>query len=205
MSATRRPQPKAGQRADAQRDRILIAAQKCFVEHGFHAASMASIAETCGMSAGLIYRYFASKNAIILAIIERQLQETRADIAQLQTSTDLAAEIAELFGHWRDADPRVTNAALFLEMTAEASRDESIARALQRSDLISRSAFRDWLSRSTELGGLAIAPEQTATRALILQCFVEGLAIRAIREPGLDVAEVRSALEQFLPGLLSKD
>jgi len=59
------------ERASAQRDRILAAAKQCFIEHGFHAASMASIAEAADISAGLIYRYFDNKNAIILAIIER--------------------------------------------------------------------------------------------------------------------------------------
>src|SRR3546814_16038354 len=49
---------KAELRTLAQRERILCAAQKCFVEHGFHAASMASIAETAEMSAGLIPREF---------------------------------------------------------------------------------------------------------------------------------------------------
>ena len=37
---------RSGARAAAQRTRILQAAQKCFVEHGFHAASMATIAQT---------------------------------------------------------------------------------------------------------------------------------------------------------------
>ena len=43
---------KAQARAEAQHERILSAAQQCFIEHGFHAASMASIAETAEMSAG---------------------------------------------------------------------------------------------------------------------------------------------------------
>ena len=47
--------PGSSSRADAQRDRILCAALKCFIEHGFHAASMASIADTAQMSAGLMY------------------------------------------------------------------------------------------------------------------------------------------------------
>ena len=53
-----------GSRAEAQRERILAAAHKCFAERGFHAASMASIAETAEMSPGLIYRYFAGKAEI---------------------------------------------------------------------------------------------------------------------------------------------
>ena len=71
---------KAQERAELQRGRILDAAQKCFIEHGFHAASMASIADTAGMSAGLIYRYFENKSAIILAIVQRQLELLRDDI-----------------------------------------------------------------------------------------------------------------------------
>lgn len=193
----------ASLRAEAQRDRILQAARKCFVEHGFHAASMANIAETSGMSAGLIYRYFQSKHAIILAIIDRQLQEIRADIAQMETSTDLVESAVELFAHWRDGNSSATNAPLFLEITAEASRDVQIAEALRRSDLITGAEFRAWLARSAEEGGLGLAPELAEVRALALQCLIEGLAIRAIRQPDLDLATLRAMLERVLSGLMS--
>jgi AcrR family transcriptional regulator len=52
---------------------------------------MANIAEAAGMSAGLIYRYFDSKNAIILAITERQLQESREGIAALHADASMGA------------------------------------------------------------------------------------------------------------------
>ena len=123
MSTPGKPTAKAEARAQAQRERILVAAQKCFVVHGFHAASMANIAETAGMSAGLIYRYFKGKNDIILAIIERQLEEARSDIAKLHATSDLVAGIAEVFQQWQANDPNITSAALFLELTAEATRD----------------------------------------------------------------------------------
>jgi len=54
-------------RAAKQRERILDAAEACFIRHGFHAASMAHIAQTADMSAGLIYRYFDGKAAIVKA------------------------------------------------------------------------------------------------------------------------------------------
>ncbi|MGD8359415.1 MAG: helix-turn-helix domain-containing protein, partial [Lysobacterales bacterium] len=73
-------------RKQAQRERILSAAQACFVESGFHAASMANIAETAEMSPGLIYRYFESKNAIILAIIDKQLTVLRRRIRELHST-----------------------------------------------------------------------------------------------------------------------
>src|SRR5262249_19557223 len=67
------PRPAGRRRAPQQRQRILDAAEKCFIESGFHAATMARIAATAGISPGLIYRYFESKSAIVRAIIERHL------------------------------------------------------------------------------------------------------------------------------------
>ena len=47
--------PRAMQaKADRQRQRILDAAEKCFIESGFHAATMAHIATTAGISPGLM-------------------------------------------------------------------------------------------------------------------------------------------------------
>ncbi|MGO4263000.1 TetR/AcrR family transcriptional regulator [Lysobacter sp. TAB13] len=203
MSTPGKPTAKAAARALAQRERILVAAQKCFVVHGFHAASMANIADTAGMSAGLIYRYFKGKNDIILAIIERQLEEARADIAKLHATSDLVAGIAEVFGQWQANDPNVTSAALFLELTAEATRDEEIAVATQASDNVFRSLLGDWFVRAVADGGLGVSQDQVATRVLILQCLIEGLAMRAISQPDLSVDQVKSALNQFLPSLLT--
>jgi len=203
MSTPGKPTAKAEARALAQRERILTAAQKCFVVHGFHAASMANIADTAGMSAGLIYRYFKGKNDIILAIIERQLEEARADIAKLHATSDLVSGIAEVFQQWQANDPNITSAALFLELTAEATRDEEIAAATHASDRVFRSDLAAWFARSAQDGGLGIPKQAVDTRVLILQCLIEGLAMRAISQPDLDVEQVKTALDQFLPSLLT--
>lgn len=48
-----------------KRDEIVRAALELFVEHGFHAAPMAMIAERAGVGAGTIYRYFENKDVLI--------------------------------------------------------------------------------------------------------------------------------------------
>lgn len=204
-NTTAKPSAKAAARAQAQRERILVAAQRCFVVHGFHAASMANIAETAGMSAGLIYRYFKGKNDIILAIIERQLEEARADVAKLNTSSDLVGGIAEVFQQWQANDPGITSAALFLELTAEATRDPEIAAATHASDKVFRADLASWFARSAAEGGLGVPQDQVGTRVLILQSLIEGLAMRAISQPDLTVDEVKEALSQFLPSLLAAE
>ena len=47
------------------RQRILEAAMRCFCENGFHSASMQQICAAANMSPGGVYRYFASKDAIM--------------------------------------------------------------------------------------------------------------------------------------------
>jgi AcrR family transcriptional regulator len=189
------------ERAVAQRERILNAAQSCFIKHGFHSAGMALVAEAAEMSPGLIYRYFPSKSAIILAIIERQLEEARADIRKLYGAQDFAAGIYDCFRQWGSADPLVMNATLFLEMSAEGARDPAIANALRASDLALRKELSTWMSADPGQGGKGLPTELATVRAISLVCFVEGLAVRALREPDLSPEALKAAIDHFLKGL----
>ena len=71
MTAT----PPESDRTVQRRNQVLDAAAICFRNHGFHGASMAQISKTAGMSPGHIYHYFGSKEAIITAIVERDIEE----------------------------------------------------------------------------------------------------------------------------------
>jgi AcrR family transcriptional regulator len=53
----------------ARRQQILDAAAACFARDGFHRTSMQDVVKECGVSAGLVYRYFASKDDLIAAIV----------------------------------------------------------------------------------------------------------------------------------------
>ena len=50
---------------------MLAAARRSFADHGFDAASIAGIARGAGVSDGLLYRYFADKRALLLAVLAR--------------------------------------------------------------------------------------------------------------------------------------
>ena len=189
----------ATEKADLQRDRILQAAQRCFVEHGFHAASMASIAATAEMSAGLIYRYFESKNEIIVAIIERQLEFLRAELRLLDGPRDIATALAERFGTGCQHGNGLS-AALVLEMSAAATRDPAIADALHRFDVGIRDEIRDWFVRTHRCDAA-----RADAMALALQFMVEGLRMREAREPTLDRARLKAALDLVIPAITDAD
>jgi AcrR family transcriptional regulator len=185
---------RAAARADAQRERILEAAQQCFVAEGFHAATMATIADRAGMSAGLIYRYFENKDAIVLAIIDRELQRRRAHIASKSGSADVAEGIIQAFRDLCSDSPLAASAVLFLEMTAQGTRVPRVAQALEAADQATRHDFEQWWSRSREEGGLGFTRERAQDAALLIQILFEGLAVRAAREPGLDIERLRRAI-----------
>lgn len=192
---------KAEARVEAQRKRILDAAQHCFIQHGFHGASMANIAETAEMSAGLIYRYFESKSAIILAIVEEQLVLLREEI-RLNDQPDLPQLMADNYGRSCAEGQRGMNSVLLLEISAEASRDPQVAAALDDYDAALREALCEWFVRSEAEGGHGMSEAVAPRRALMLQCLFEGLKLRETREPNLDRALLLEALQEVVPLIL---
>ena len=204
MSAT----PAATDRATAQRNRILDAAQKCFAERGFHGASMASIADTAQMSAGLIYCYFSSKSELIHGIVSRQIELMAEDLETFQSGAqDAAALIAERFredadGSGRDTGrARMLEPALILEIVAESGRDPVIASVFKTFDRHIDGALGAWLSRPRELGGHGVPPERLPARVLALRSVMDGLKMRQAHQPDIDPVVLQEALAVILDSL----
>ena len=82
---------------DAQRQFILEAAAAAFAELGFPSASMNDIARRCGVSKGLLYHYYASKEHLLYDVTE---QYTRRLVALTEEAErrvpDLAQRLPEL-------------------------------------------------------------------------------------------------------------
>jgi TetR/AcrR family fatty acid metabolism transcriptional regulator len=72
---TKNPDPIQTMLVAARRTQILDAAITVFSEKGFHRATIKEIARVAGIADGTIYTYFASKDEILLAVLDR-LNET---------------------------------------------------------------------------------------------------------------------------------
>ena len=195
---------RSGERVARQRARILDAAERCFIEHGFHAASMAHIASTAGMSAGLIYRYFAGKNQIVQAIIERHLETDGCPaMSRLNSRDDFCAEALEMFERWRRRDDPQMNAALMLELTAEAARDPEILRITRAKDQAVMQRLALAVQRAALEQGVRLTPAAAQMRSVVLQCLVEGLACRAVRDPELSARQLKPLVAKVIAALMS--
>jgi len=56
------------------RERILAAAEGLFASHGFDRVTMPAIAEASGITAGAIYKHFASKAALFFEVVRRAVE-----------------------------------------------------------------------------------------------------------------------------------
>ena len=72
---TKTPDPIQELVTAARRKQILDAATRVFAEKGFHRATIKEIARVAGIADGTIYTYFASKDEVLLAVLDR-LNET---------------------------------------------------------------------------------------------------------------------------------
>lgn len=84
-----------------KRETILQAALELIAEHGFHGAPMSAVAQRAGVSAGIIYHYFASKDDLIHALYK----DVEADLSRaLLAGRPQELPVAEAFQRiWRNA------------------------------------------------------------------------------------------------------
>jgi TetR/AcrR family transcriptional regulator, transcriptional repressor of aconitase len=81
--------PKVSERyRDARREQILDAARRCFLRNGFHETSMQDVFAEAGLSSGAFYRYFASKDELIIAIAENNFRDILAALGALAQEGD---------------------------------------------------------------------------------------------------------------------
>ena len=80
----------------ATAERILCAAEACVRRWGLRRVSMSDVAAEAGVSRGSVYRYFADRDALVQAVLERvalaRVAEAEPAVARQPT---LAAKVAE--------------------------------------------------------------------------------------------------------------
>jgi TetR/AcrR family transcriptional regulator, repressor for uid operon len=173
--------------ADASQDRqgrILDAAEQCFVRSGFHRTTMQDVAAEAGMSPGNLYRYFRSKDAIVMALTERDRARIGEDFSTFAQSDDFLGIFRHLARKHFAEEPR-ERAILCLEIWAEATRNKAFAE-------ISEAFETDIYDRMTALFRAAqakgkVAPEvDPGSLAFLVSTLADGLFVRRAISPHFD-------------------
>lgn len=125
--------PRRREQADATRRAILDAARALFVERGYVATSVQSIADRAGLSAATVYQAYGNKRSILTRLVDVSIAGDEAPtsvldrpwVNELREEPDLRRRIAILARHGTQILAR--RAPIDAVVTAAAATDAEIA------------------------------------------------------------------------------
>lgn len=192
-------------RANAQlqsdrRGEILEAARRCFARSGFHQASMQEICAEAGMSAGNLYRYFPSKEAIIAGLIEIDSAKAAEDFAAVAEAPDFFTGFARLARQYL-VERTQDELAMCAEIRAESRRNPEIARMQQGIDREVQDGLVAVLRAAADRN--EISPDVNFEQAVtILLAIGEGIEARRVSDPSFDVEAVMPSILDIVKHML---
>jgi TetR/AcrR family transcriptional regulator, transcriptional repressor of aconitase len=178
-----------------RRAHILAAARRCFVRDGFHQTSMQDLVREAGMSSGAVYRYFPSKDAMIVAIAEENLEQIVAIVRDsVAHGADLGAALGAAleFASSRHADDGF--AAIALVVWSEALRNPALAARLRESFDEAGAALAE-TARSSPTN-TKLAPDLLAK---LMLCVLPGYLLQVAIRGADAVAPIPDAVRELFP------
>ncbi len=181
---------------------VLDAAAQVFERYGYAAGTTNRIAERAGVSIGSLYQYFPNKETILLALVERHLQEG------YERLLPLAAEFASEPPPLREGLERLVATMVALHADApglhrvlfeECPRPPQLQERLDTAQETAVEAIAAWLLSCPE----AYAPDLTLAAEMVA-AVVEGVAHGVVihprpgREPDAYAAETVAMLCCYL-------
>ena len=122
-------------RAESQaqtRARLIDAMTALVSERGFRGAPLDEICERAGYSRGAFYSQFKSRDELMLACLERHLDDEIVKIDGFLSAADsLAALPQQLSSYYASSDDRIQWCLLQIEFQLYAARDEELAQQFE--------------------------------------------------------------------------
>lgn len=184
-------------RRDAQVTRILDAARKCFIQSGFQGASMQEICNTAQMSPGALYRYFPSKDAIVLSICEQHRQEDAKILMSMRQNPNvIEGAVNATMEHIRHVHESGF-APIFSEIRASSQRNPALGQACDAAMLQARNSFKEYLSEAIAEGKIhPIVPLEALLD--IMMALADGLVANDLPSKGIDVEHIQTVMRACL-------
>lgn len=159
-------------RLEHTRSLLLDAAEDVFAEKGFTAATLDDIAHVAGYTKGAIYKHFATKEDLFLAVSDRYWRRYFDNFAEVMASARQvgAREFDEIARRWRQLsiDRGAEHAALGHEFTLYLLRNPDARErvAQKRAEVVDKLA--DFIVTGIDrLGGTLLIPSTTLAQVLV--------------------------------------
>ncbi|RDH79560.1 TetR/AcrR family transcriptional regulator [Mycolicibacterium moriokaense] len=159
-------------RLEHTRSLLLDAAEDVFAEKGFTAATLDDIAHAAGYTKGAIYKHFATKEDLFLAVSDRYWRRYFDNFADVMSTAKqvTAREFEQIAARWRELsrDRGAEHAALGHEFTLYLLRNPEARErvAAKRSEVVEKLA--EFIVKGIDrLGGTLLVSPLTFAQVLI--------------------------------------
>jgi AcrR family transcriptional regulator len=189
----------------ARRDAIVQAATRVFARNGLAQSKISDIAAEAGLSHGLVYHYFDSKEAVFSAIVDAMIARIDEDLA-MPHERALERIVASFERHRaRHCEPIDEQRILAQAMMQGAVPPEIQARLTSHFAHVYRT-LRDWIAEAQQQGDIDAAVPAAELAATWI-CVVRGMSLRLPGMPDLPfpLPETATIVRLLLPRAASSD
>jgi len=180
-----------------RKSEILAAAAKCFAARGIHQSSMQEICDAAKISAGALYRYFDSKDAIIFALAESERAANAELIAHLDGSEDIVEGICQALPEILKVLCDEQYGRLALEIGAEATRNPAIAKVFEKNETELHKNFIKTLKRGQQNGSVDPKLNIQGAAFLVLAMF-DGVIGRSMIKNSPSRKQIVNSMQHFV-------
>lgn len=185
----------------ARREHILDAAEHCFARAGFHATTMQDICKAAEVSPGALYVYFASKEALIEGMCERNRAQFQARFSETAAAPDFLAALSALGKSYFVDEPPHKN-LMCIEMGLESTRNLKVGEIYRSVDRFVHESFEELFTRLKAEG--RIAPDlDMANLVRVFTIIGDGMFWRRVIDPNFDAQAVLPAVVSTIAKLLN--
>jgi len=181
---------------------ILESITGVFAAKGFEGASMQDLARAAGMSAGNFYRYFPSKDAIVAALVERDLAEVQHEFTRIINSDTPHDTFRELV-RARVENPEPGKEVIIAQIEALAARRPEIAALKTRMELEILGYLVAAFARIADVA-LPVAEQRFTAHAKLVMLLIRGLSACCCAQPGTPQIAADPALAELVMATLDR-
>jgi TetR/AcrR family transcriptional regulator, transcriptional repressor of aconitase len=189
---------------DARRREILEAAGRCFAENGFHSTSMQDFFAASGLTAGLVYRYFRSKDELIATLAADALEQLHTGVEEAIGADEpptIEQVLARLLRTIDDLDARERLPRVAVQVWAEAIRNPTVG-PITAAGIARLQAVLERLVRSAQAAGQLDRGLDPVYAARVLYSILPGFILQRALDPTFDRAAYERAALALVAGQL---
>jgi AcrR family transcriptional regulator len=187
---------------NARAEELARVALDLFAERNFASVTIKDIARESGVNAALIYYYFESKEDLFRAVIEHAVDQAFENVRMLRERHQSPLDIIDdwLNNHVQLFEPIHKLVKISLDYSGAQTRVPSIDRSIRQFYDEEARMLSNCIRQGVAEG--MFSPVDPEELALFISTYLDGLMVRSVILPDVDLAQYINYLRQHIWGML---